>query len=210
MRRRRRGRLKTAAEEATTRLKTTTNKDGDEDGLRRRHRFRYGYAFRRISISTRGIHAGPCFWWGNISHIAALKKNEGASTLIHSLPLSLRRSAVEASSQDDTLGSSSRAFLTAHDARHKTRVFSTTTSRVSAERDSSLGQPRQKHRRPISAPMPSVLIEGCIVRGHAMRDAQACPRPDGFGRNLRSKTRWFMGFCNSHQVSHFSTFFIDA
>ena len=39
---------------------------------------------------------------------------------------------------------------------------------------------------------------------------QTCPRPEGFGRNLRSKTRWFAGFCNSHQVSHFATFFIDA
>ena len=39
---------------------------------------------------------------------------------------------------------------------------------------------------------------------------QACPGPDGPGRNLRSKTRWFAGFCNSHQVSHFATFFIDA
>ena len=39
---------------------------------------------------------------------------------------------------------------------------------------------------------------------------QACPRPEGLGRNLRSKTRWFTGFCNSHQVSHFATFFIDA
>ena len=39
---------------------------------------------------------------------------------------------------------------------------------------------------------------------------QTCPRPDGLGRNLRSKTRWFTGFCNSHQVSHFATFFIDA
>lgn len=39
---------------------------------------------------------------------------------------------------------------------------------------------------------------------------QTCPRPNGFGRNLRSKTRWFTGFCNSHQVSHFATFFIDA
>ncbi|KAK8563462.1 hypothetical protein V6N12_035608 [Hibiscus sabdariffa] len=37
-----------------------------------------------------------------------------------------------------------------------------------------------------------------------------CPRPNGLGRNLRSKTRWFTGFCNSHQVSHFATFFIDA
>lgn len=39
---------------------------------------------------------------------------------------------------------------------------------------------------------------------------QTCPQPDGVGRNLRSKTRWFTGFCNSHQVSHFATFFIDA
>ncbi|KAL0357206.1 UNVERIFIED_CONTAM: hypothetical protein Scaly_1406300 [Sesamum calycinum] len=35
-----------------------------------------------------------------------------------------------------------------------------------------------------------------------MRDAQAdVPWPNGFGRNLRSKTRWFTGFCNSHQTS---------
>ncbi|KAK7395854.1 hypothetical protein VNO78_16425 [Psophocarpus tetragonolobus] len=38
----------------------------------------------------------------------------------------------------------------------------------------------------------------------------ACPQPNGFGHNLRSKTRWFTGFCNSHQVLHFATFFIDA
>ncbi|KAI3493682.1 hypothetical protein L1887_40886 [Cichorium endivia] len=63
-----------------------------------------------------------------------------------------------ASSQDDTLGSSSRASLTAHDARHNTRVFSTTTSRASTEGDSSLGQPHHKHGRPISAPMPCVPI----------------------------------------------------
>ena len=43
-----------------------------------------------------------------------------------------------------------------------------------------------------------------------MTPRQTCPQPDGFGRNLRSKTRWFTGFCNSHQVSHFATFFIDA
>lgn len=43
-----------------------------------------------------------------------------------------------------------------------------------------------------------------------MTPRQTCPRPNGFGRNLRSKTRWFAGFCNSHQVSHFATFFIDA
>ncbi|CAL8989108.1 unnamed protein product [Prunus brigantina] len=30
---------------------------------------------------------------------------------------------------------------------------------------------------------------------------RACPRPNGFGRNLRSKTRWFTGFCNSHQMT---------
>ncbi|PHT61001.1 Protein TAR1 [Capsicum annuum] len=49
------------------------------------------------------------------------------------------------------------------------------------------------------------------VRSLLLRESlQTCPRPNGFGRNLRSKTRWFTGFCNSHQVSHFATFFIDA
>lgn len=51
------------------------------------------------------------------------------------------------------------------------------------------------------------------ARGGATRcvtPRQTCPRPNGFGRNLRSKTRWFTGFCNSHQVSHLATFFIDA
>ncbi|KAL2225353.1 UNVERIFIED_CONTAM: Protein TAR1 [Sesamum indicum] len=71
---------------------------------------------------------------------------------------------------------------------------------------SHLGRPRaDAHGRPMSA--PHAMGGG----GDAMRDAQAdVPWPNGFGRNLRSKTRWFTGFCNSHQVSHFATFFIDA
>ena len=39
---------------------------------------------------------------------------------------------------------------------------------------------------------------------------QTCPRRDCFGRNLRSKTRWFAGFCNSHHAPHFAAFFIGA
>ena len=74
---------------------------------------------------------------------------------------------------------------------------------------------RSAHGRPISAhgQVPSSL---CFERGgvwggqRCVTPRQACPRPNGFGRNLRSKTRWFTGFCNSHQVSHFATFFIDA
>jgi hypothetical protein len=38
---------------------------------------------------------------------------------------------------------------------------------------------------------------------------QACPPGTG-GRNVRSKIRWFTGICNSHYVSHFAAFFIDA
>uniref|UniRef100_A0A6N2KK79 Senescence-associated protein n=1 Tax=Salix viminalis TaxID=40686 RepID=A0A6N2KK79_SALVM len=68
-----------------------------------------------------------------------------------------------------------------------------TSCRATAAEDSILGQHGGSARRPVSAP-PS----------------QTCPRPGGLGRNLRSKTRWFTGFCNSHQVSHFATFFIDA
>ena len=71
-----------------------------------------------------------------------------------------------------------------------------------------LCQPRGgAHGRPSSVPANS-------RRGwegqRRVTPRQTCPRPSGFGRNLRSKTRWFTGFCNSHQVSHFATFFIDA
>lgn len=51
---------------------------------------------------------------------------------------------------------------------------------------------------------------GGVGETRCVTPRQACPLPKGFGRNLRSKTRWFAGFCNSHQVSHFATFFIDA
>ena len=53
-------------------------------------------------------------------------------------------------------------------------------------------------------------FRGLVGGQRRVTPRQTCPRPDGFGRNLRSKTRWFTGFCNSHQVSHFATFFIDA
>ena len=43
-----------------------------------------------------------------------------------------------------------------------------------------------------------------------MTPRQMCPRPNRLGRSLRSKTRWFTGFSNLHQVAHFATFFIDA
>lgn len=69
----------------------------------------------------------------------------------------------------------------------------------------------EAHGRPASAP---TLLTPALGRRWGGRRCvtprQTCPRPDGVGRNLRSKTRWFTGFCNSHQVSHFATFFIDA
>ena len=40
-----------------------------------------------------------------------------------------------------------------------------------------------------------------------------CPQtdmPSERRRNLRSKIRWFTKFCNSHYLSHFAAFFIDA
>ena len=57
---------------------------------------------------------------------------------------------------------------------------------------------------------PDPAGEALALGQRCVTPRQACPRPNGFGRNLRSKTRWFTGFCNSHQVSHFATFFIDA
>ena len=65
------------------------------------------------------------------------------------------------------------------------------------------------HGRPVSAPPRERVALGAGAT-RCVTPRQTCPRPDGFGRNLRSKTRWFTGFCNSHQVSHFATFFIDA
>lgn len=70
------------------------------------------------------------------------------------------------------------------------------------------GPPRaEAPGRPVFALHPRAL--GCGA-ARCVTPRQACPRPGGLGRNLRSKTRWFAGFCNSHQVSHFATFFIDA
>ncbi|KAI3493124.1 hypothetical protein L1887_42323 [Cichorium endivia] len=89
-----------------------------------------------------------------------------------------------------------------HSSRRTTTIrgsFQPTTSRASTEGDSSLGQPHHKHGRPISAPMPCVPIRGAWLGAtRCVTPRQACPRPDGFGRNLRSKTRWYMfhgSFC---------------
>ena len=75
-----------------------------------------------------------------------------------------------------------------------------------------------RHVGPLFRPAGRRGSRGAIVRRarwigrwrRCVTPRQTCPRPNGFGRNLRSKTRWFTGFCNSHQVSHFATFFIDA
>lgn len=75
-----------------------------------------------------------------------------------------------------------------------------------------------RHVRPLFRPAGGRGPREAIIRRarrsgrwrRCVTPRQTCPRPSGFGRNLRSKTRWFTGFCNSHQVSHFATFFIDA
>lgn len=55
------------------------------------------------------------------------------------------------------------------------------------------------------------LCREATERGWASNAHEAgVPSGGSLGRNLRSKTRWFTGFCNSHHVSHFATFFIDA
>ncbi|KAF1891680.1 hypothetical protein Lal_00049252 [Lupinus albus] len=55
--------------------------------------------------------------------------------------------------------------------------------------------------QPPSITAPSTA-DSHVAKARGQRCAtprQACPRPNGFGRNLRSKTRWFTGFCNSHK-----------
>lgn len=83
-------------------------------------------------------------------------------------------------------------------------MYSSTIRRARPDDGRHFDPPRTEHGGPISA---SARLWGATG---GVTPRQACPRPDGLGRNLRSKTRWFTGFCNSHQVSHFATFFIDA
>lgn len=60
-------------------------------------------------------------------------------------------------------------------------------------------------------PMSASFCPEATERGWASNAREAgVPSGGSLGRNLRSKTRWFTGFCNSHHVSHFATFFIDA
>ncbi|KAF3327822.1 hypothetical protein FCM35_KLT06428 [Carex littledalei] len=60
-------------------------------------------------------------------------------------------------------------------------------------------------------PMSASFCPEATERGWASNAHEAgVPSGGSLGRNLRSKTRWFTGFYNSHHVSHFATFFIDA
>ncbi|CAI0431537.1 unnamed protein product, partial [Linum tenue] len=72
----------------------------------------------------------------------------------------------------------------------------------------SFSAKRKARVRPREDNIRSHLREG--IGRRCVTPRKTCPQPDGFGRNLRSKSRWFTGFCNSHQVSHFATFFIDV
>ena len=88
------------------------------------------------------------------------------------------------------------------------RVYSTDRRAVQRPRGLRLGRPRALgHTGGQSPPRPPRRGVGAT---RCVTPRQTCPGHEGFGRNLRSKTRWFTGFCNSHQVSHFATFFIDA
>ncbi|PHT26879.1 hypothetical protein CQW23_33517 [Capsicum baccatum] len=85
---------------------------------------------------------------------------------------------------------------------------------TSVDVESYLGQPRARGAReasicPATTTRP-VIVARCEGATRCVTPRQTCPRPNGFGLNMRSKTRWFTGFCNSHQVSHFPMFFIDA
>ena len=82
---------------------------------------------------------------------------------------------------------------------------------ASVARDSHLGQPRTGTGSQFPPLMSPVRLNTRVWGAtRCVTPRQTCPRPNGFRRNLRSKTRWFTGFCNSHQVSQFATFFIDA
>ncbi|KAH9802217.1 hypothetical protein KPL71_001290 [Citrus sinensis] len=81
---------------------------------------------------------------------------------------------------------------------------------ASVAEDSDLGQPpavsaREANLRP--HPGAPALVWGGGVGQRCVTPRQTCPQPNGLGRNLRSKTRWFTGFCNSHQSAPGVRFF---
>jgi len=99
-------------------------------------------------------------------------------------------------------------------ARGDCSIVLTTDRRGSGRRGLEFGPTASMERAGGQCPPPPPrgprAGAGGWGRRRCVTPRQTCPRPDGLGRNLRSKTRWFAGFCNSHQVSHFATFFIDA
>lgn len=95
-------------------------------------------------------------------------------------------------------------------ARLVSSFYSTTVYRGALHHGLNFQPTARRGSREASIRPAQDLREALALGQRCVTPRQACPRPNGFGRNLRSKTRWFTGFCNSHQVSHFATFFIDA
>ena len=58
---------------------------------------------------------------------------------------------------------------------------------------------------------PSPSLDGKTNQGWGCsRHSNRHARRNTNGRKVRSKIRWFTEFCNSHYLSHFAAFFIDA
>ena len=87
-------------------------------------------------------------------------------------------------------------------ARPSARAKTTDRRGVRPLRTANLGQPQAAaHGRPTSAPTNPPRGAWLGLGRRCVTPRQTCPRPKGFGRNLRSKTRWFTGFCNSLRSS---------
>ncbi|KAH9697439.1 hypothetical protein KPL71_023613 [Citrus sinensis] len=105
-------------------------------------------------------------------------------------PLARSFRVAESTLGDRARGGSSRGFV------------SPPIAAASVAEDSYLGQPRAVSAREANLrphPGAPALVWGGGVGQRCVTPRQTCPRPNGLGRNLRSKTRWFTGFCNSHQ-----------
>lgn len=102
-----------------------------------------------------------------------------------------------------------RGSRSGHEGRRTARVSNPPLATAGPNWQATCFSPPSPRTRKAMLRIPPHKIWGRSVHGQ-LTPRQACPQPDGLGRNLRSKTRWFTGFCNSHHVSHFATFFIDA
>src|ERR1700744_6613616 len=99
-------------------------------------------------------------------------------------------------------------------ARNQDMETSYHTSRISKEDPANLFKRSWPSEREV--PAKASQVQACFGlqkkprRLRFSRHSKGCAPRNTKGRKVRSKIRGFTEFCNSHYVSHFAAFFIEA